>query len=824
MGTLGRGIPQEFRRALRPVTPSAHQGQDFVPAQCFFRGYEAGRKYPGLNEPSGDNEMSIAVDQKFSVHWGMAVLICLSGATRASNPPIPPADHPRVLIRPSDILPMRSRYHSAEMTRVKEELVKQANATSDGRLPDGKPRNIWNDTKRKAFEAKAFLYLIEGNKQAGTEALEMVLTYFRSVDCSYKQDGLFVSRAMNRAILGAAMVYDWCYHLMGPDQKQELIEQIYRVAEDTEYGWPVKDPGFVSGHYGEEKHPYMLAAGIAVYDEDPSIYNTMARQLYSGFVPVRNFFYPGHKHHQGNAYGIDRFTHEVEASFLMTRMGFANPCVADQGKVPYFFIYNRTPDDLCMVEGDDYSRGSGPGWFSPPQMLYMIASMYQDPVVQDETRRYASRMNDAAFRMLIQDEKLKPEPVSKLPLTKYFGSPFGAMIARTGWEVRGGRQADAAVVRMHTKEYMFANHDHLDAGHFSFYYKGSLAIDSGVYQGTIGKYGSEHFRNYYQRSIAHNTLLILDPAEPKPMWWGRRLEARDGGQFWPDGQRSEFRSLEHLLSKGPRAKVLAHEFGPDAIMPEYSYLKGDITQAYNAPGPYPAKVGKVVRSFVFLNLKNRRHPAALIVFDRVVSTKSDFTKTWLLHSIHEPSIDGGAATITRADEGYNGKLVNHTMLPEAQNRRIVKIGGPGREFFVDGQNYPNLPVGRSHEPGGWRIEISPAAPEKTDHFLNVMHVMDAVGGPKPLTPIKLERGELIGVQIADRAVFFSKSGERLSGEISLTLSDSHQTIKCLVTDLERGQWQVRGPADYLCRASDEGGAVYFDGAAGTYRLKCIDSD
>jgi heparin/heparan-sulfate lyase len=47
--------------------------------------------------------------------------------------------------------------------------------------------------------------------------------------------------------------------------------------------------------------------------------------------------------------------------------------------------------------------------------------------------------------------------------------------------------------------------------------------------------------------------------------------------------------------------------------PEYTYLKGDITRAYSE------KVRQVVRSFVFLNLRNARVPAALVLFDRVVA-------------------------------------------------------------------------------------------------------------------------------------------------------------------------------------------------------------
>ena len=73
--------------------------------------------------------------------------------------------------------------------------------------------------------------------------------------------------------------------------------------------------------------------------------------------------------------------------------------------------------------------------------------------------------------------------------------------------------------------------------------------------------------------------------------------------------------FKDLLSKEyTTGKVLGHGFGPDANKPDYSYLKGDITQAYTD------KVKEAKRSFVFLNLHATEVPAALIVFDKVVSS------------------------------------------------------------------------------------------------------------------------------------------------------------------------------------------------------------
>jgi hypothetical protein len=422
------------------------------------------------------------------------------------------------------------------------------------------------------------------------------------------------------------------------------------------------------------------------------------------------------------------------------------------------------------------------------------------------------------LRVLARDETLEAKALEELPLTRYFGSPFGQMIARTGWDLDGGPDSPVAVAMFHVKEWMFGNHDHLDAGHFSLYYKGTLTGDSGIYEGPDGGYGSDHFLNYYQRSVAHNTLLVLDPDEPTPEWWDRNLDSRDGGQFWPSS-RAEYQSIDDLVALGPRAEILAHEFGPDPIAPDYSYLAGDLAPGYQAPSPYPPKVSEVKRSFVFLNLKDDRHPAALVVFDRVTSRKPEFRKSWLLHSINEPTIDGMASTLRRTEDGYNGKLVNHTLLPSGSSCEIAKAGGPGREFWVDGRNYPSRPRARgNNEPGAWRIEVSPRIPATTDLFLNVLQVMDAAEGPEPLLPELIEADDLIGTRLADRAVLFSRSGRRLAGVLDFTVPGAHGELGILVTGLSPGFWRVAGPVSLRLEASAEGGALYFQGPAGDYRV------
>lgn len=259
--------------------------------------------------------------------------------------------------------------------------------------------------------------------------------------------------------------------------------------------------------------------------------------------------------------------------------------------------------------------------------------------------------------------------------------------------------------------------------------------------------------------------------------------------------------------------MVGQGWGPDAKKPTYTYLKGDITAAYSS------KVKQVQRSFVFLNLEAGAVPAALVVFDRVVSADASFAKYWLLHSITEPVIDGSTTSITLSSNGWNGKLTNTTLLPAPDNARIEKVGGPGKEFWVFGKNYPNAENPPDRETGAWRIEVSPKQAATTDLFLNVLQVMDP-GTKAPLATEKIESRGVVGVRVSDRVVIFNPSGGVSAAPVSFTVSGKGP-LRFLIADLPAGDWQVLregqvvGPA---VKVAAESGTLYFEGPAGNYTL------
>lgn len=582
--------------------------------------------------------------------------------------------------------------------------------------------------------------------------------------------------------------------------------------------YPPKNTEPIAGHSSEWMILRdMLSAGIAIYDEYPDMYNYVVTMMFRDYIPARNFIYSGHNYHQGTGYVSVRFVNDLISLFILDKMGAGAVYDPAQQFVLYDFIYRRRPDGQVLPAGDvNPGNRKTPNSYAMPAMF--AASYYNDRYIANEYfRRPSVEPHLLMMELLWRDFDLEPKSPDDLPLTRYSGTPFGWMIARTGWD------KDCVIAEMKVNENFVGNHQHLDAGSFQIYYKGPLAIDSGAYQGSSGGYNSPHCKNYFKRTVAHNSLLIYDPQEKFACWnygGGDKTEfaANDGGQRMPGDRWDTCRSFESLLSDDYTVgKVQAHSFGPDLDVPEYSYLKGDITSAYSD------KVKDVRRSFVFLNIKDSTVPASLVIYDHVVSSDPGFRKFWLLHSIEEPSVDGTEFTVARTMDGDSGMLKNTVLLPEKDNVSITAVGGPGKEFWVFGTNYPNAATSRpdpANERGEWRVEVVPVNPSAEDCFLNVIQVADnSCGSFNDVR--RIDGDKVAGAMISDRVVIFGRDGQALDQRAGFEIPDSEKVFRILVTDLVPGVWKVMKDGKVLIPAAEvcaDDGTLYFSGQSGRYTL------
>lgn len=221
------------------------------------------------------------------------------------------------------------------------------------------------------------------------------------------------------------------------------------------------------------------------------------------------------------------------------------------------------------------------------------------------------------FGTVASGAPLKPD----FPDGKPEGS--GIVVMRSSWDDTAG-----TLLWFKASSYPVV-HDHRDQGSFQIYKKGWLAIDSGQYEET------EHRGNYASRTVAHNTILVYRPGESldrektDPVWKGY---ANDGGQRWVDPPRkvAELSDAEHFLGGIRAVAGVPHMF---------DYVRADTTRSYNSTlitsDRHSPKVSHVTRDILFL-----RPDELIVMYDRVVSTKAEYPKRWLLHSVYRPEHEG----------------------------------------------------------------------------------------------------------------------------------------------------------------------------------------
>ena len=710
-------------------------------------------------------------------------------------PGVPPG-HPRVYLRSADVNDIRAKILLLEF------------------------QSDWNTIKSNANSeavSAALVYLVEGDTTKGRWAIGQAMTAIQA--CT---DG----RTFDSAMHWAACVYDWCYDLLTPSEKAGFVTEFQRVANLNAPYYPAQlTANPVVGHTAEGwLLTGQLPAGIAIYDENGVMYDAAAQLFFQKYISPRNFHYPSHAYHQGDSY-LSRFAHDIASAWLFRRIGAGDVYSSEQQYMPYCAIYNQRPDGQQMRRGDTYDSTGISGSKYP--IFMMTGTYYEEPYVMamaDDPRftKYTSWQILRPMHMIFRKPNLPKSPFKELPLTKYFAAPMGEMVARTGWDINS--TSSDAVVFMRIGGTFYSGHQRRDMGTFQIYYKGPLAICTGIYQSSDPcyptEYGSDHWKNYYHQTLAHNGLLIFDPCEVLDSPTFR--SANDGGQRMPNGGVNP--NADTVQSSTYRlGEVTGRQFGPDSFTPEYSYISGNITNAYTS------KVSEVTRSMVTLNLDDSNYPCSLITFDRITSANATFKKTWLVHSIQEPQIAGRKITILRNEGNYSGKLITESLLPASVT--ITKVGGPGYQFWVQavGTNYMVVPDNADEEPGAWRVEVSPSVNQLQDFFLHVMTVTDvAVPNGPAIESVLDSDDEVVGVRLLDRTVVFGKYNTPL---ITATFKiPGSGTAKILVCDLQEGFWSVSRAGVTVTtglEATEQGRCIYFTGPAGLdgeYLLTVADPD
>jgi len=699
-------------------------------------------------------------------------------------------DHPRLLIDDVDELRQRCQNDVAFQCQKLKEFADAPSHYSESEWQKGTSARIY-----------ALHYIISDDSAYAVKAYNELLGNLNGYNTGWTM--LAQGPIMDRFMI----TYDWIYNALTPSQRTTIENKLIEYEDIVQYN---KYHHSEFNNHLHIEHSNVLLAGIALYggqnnDKAQEYLDIGYNYLFNHNVPAINRVSNGmggwhesmgYFSYMANAPAIsmDGMRTATGVNFFEFSQGLRN--------IPNWYLYSTVPYDKSVVHladngflhwPEDTSSASGENkglrsFFMAygknfNDLGYSNAAEYAQYIIEDLIGDLYQSGTESLYRggnvydILWYDPGGNKKNIPDQKLTGY-SENSGEII------MREGNNPDDALAMYHCGDY-YGGHQQADSGHFSIWYKGYLAIDSGFYDG----WGSSHHMNYARRTVAHNTLTIKKPGETFT-----NTNQNDGGQDL-DGSTGYY----DVIQPGTSNDVCDMNLYSDT---DFDYIDSDFTNSYKEN-----KVSKVTRQFVYFR------PDKFVVFDRVESTDTAFEKKYLLHSQNDVLINGDMVSFS---EG-SGKLFSKTLLPISH--QIGKVGGPGQEFTVEGTNFPMSSGAWSNaEPysGKYRIEVSPTSQNILDNFLHVIEIVDS--GVNTMADSELlESGNTVGARIDNMIAMFSRTGEPLS---TLQYSYDYSGLtKNLVVNLKPDySYEVQDNQVVVDTITANDGLIYFDLPAGSHDI------
>ena len=643
-------------------------------------------------------------------------------------------DHPRLFFN-KDTWPEVERRANGPAKEHLKALLKAVDKITDNPVASGTgPLNIKAGVQADGRVVSLEHTSIPPIKQFGYEAAQTALAWRFTKDDKYLQKAkkllrvsvdAYVEATNNRrpvewystSRINALCAYDWIYEALTPQERASsilpLVEHVRLVQPEAGLNIPRQPVGSKNdGFYG--MNSLLWYAGLAAYG-DGFCDEEAERQLLSGYEQFLEVCQYRNDTAGDDGALISSCIDYAIGFYPYAHFNFFHTHLSATG---VWWVWIRDMDQPWHVRhggcGDSYhSQNIQTGEYLYEHLLqYLHFYKHSDPqaaALSEALVGYAPRkkigVTFPAYPFIMDidskpsydaEQRLKESPCK----ARHFES-LGQFYMRSGWtkfDTYCCVTAGASQLR---------GHKHFDENNFTIYRGDHLALDTG----DRGQQNDLNLRYYYAQSVAHNVVLVHKPGEPLPVNWGPEINDPVANENYGG-----------MINKGP-AKILAFETGDD-----FTYIASDATACYGE------KCKEAVRQFIYV------YPDYFIVYDRVTSSDPSYKKQWLLHTQHEPVVKD---KVTKAD-ALHARLFCQTLLPESAS--IVKVGGPGKEFWVRDRNFEINPTvmerymksaeskGRGPYVGAWRIEVQPSVETAADRFLNVLTATDV----DHLSPLKVK--------------------------------------------------------------------------------------
>lgn len=551
-----------------------------------------------------------------------------------------------------------------------------------------------------------------------------------------------------------SLLIDWCYDDLPDSMLYELVRAQYAMNREFMNTFILSASGnsYVSSHNAwncvfTNQNAIVLhdAKGLSEAQKDTvrQWYEVVYDKWINGFLPCYGYYRDDDGGwNWGAAYAmwslVDQFQF-FDNMLIGTGKNFYTdlPWVENSINQYWYFIQ---PDEWCTPLGDGITFVAG------DRVMYRHASLFNDPRSVWLAQKYSQPQyyysTPYVFQKLLYKDFTIP-PITRPNLAlDWWSDKVGLSVSRTSWD------SSAVMTTFFNSPSKRAAHEHRDNNSFTIFRNKPLLIDAGAYD----SYGSSHYLNYYQRTIAHNSICVYDSNEVYTNFG--QPASNDGGQI-------ESIALQNyndiFLPKNQRGNWVKYGAGAN-----YQYNIADAQLSYDS-----TKLDFFRRRFLFVK------PDQILVLDHV-HLKNLLTEhrdpKWVAHFVQQPALVGNVVSSpvpghieTFDGSDYtslngNGSVALRTLLPVAST--ATRIGGAGYEYWVDGANYPPLsqPDTVHGTPGNWRIEVRPAVLSDTLIFLHSISVGDSTqvagaGG------IGYENSYSVGADWNDILYFFPAKGE-----------------------------------------------------------------
>ncbi|MCW8129302.1 MAG: heparinase II/III family protein [Planctomycetota bacterium] len=591
------------------------------------------------------------------------------------------------------VMPKRDGQGRTERPRVLFDAARLAAVRARAGNPDGKRflGYLAGNGNQLSTEEFALAYVMTGDAKHAAEAIDRVEKNIIPRGVITNLNSSFPAMAC------VATVYDWCHDKLTDDQKKKWREWIAKEYEAMK-------PQYVEGYhnYGVKAAHAFALCGYALRGDD-ALADDLLKEAYEHrwqqlILPACKAGNAGGAWSEGEGYGTTTAAVVMElAEAARCADGKDLASAAPEffvGRLAYMMFLDMptlTPDGghRLWINGDMHRRRN---WDDALQQRLELQEMLKGTDLAAYAQEYAEakgcnkcQYNSMNWIDVMWRDRAQPrKPLDTFKLS-HLAVGRGTVLMRSDWTENATHVGYVAGP-------LLSSHTHSDAGHFTIWKHGELATNAGDYRGT----GKGWALDAYIRTVAHNSLLIYDPAE--------KMRARhenvlnDGGQLGYDG-------TEGRMSG---AKIVAYD-----ARRSYTYICSDLTDAYAK-----TKVTAVRRQLVYLR------PDTVVIVDRVASTNPAFPKIWQCY------LAGNAKAEEKVFRTDNGKarLRADVLLPA--DAQVKLLGGQDKAVDVFGTKVPQPPGGNGSDDGpAWRAEVRPGAARADDLFVVVLRAYETAEPP-----------------------------------------------------------------------------------------------